>query len=410
MISVKTVESSQLLTFNAQLVLVSWAMTARKLMRLAEFPRDLPANVPTLDGIRGTAVLIVIASHLPVLLRYQSVTPWHLLNRLLSGGFLGVDIFFVLSGFLITSLLLKEHSNNLQINLSHFYARRARRLLPALYLLLVVDFAISVVEKSSLTGQWNETWTSILYLNNWYYVLPWLRHGSTNFESNLGHLWSLAVEEQFYLLWPMVLILLLKFRRSKVVVPIFIALFIVAVVLHRTVLWHDHVSWMVILIRTDARLDSLLVGALLAFFFRHVDVHKTVLKWLAYAALPLFIMSAYQGPSSPIFYSSGFTLVAFAVFVMILASIEQAWIVSRVLEQSWLRFIGRISYGLYLWHFVVFMFLSKHFFVGPRIFRIIVGLSITLAITLMSWYVVEQPALRLKNRRFQKFSHSGVGS
>ena len=167
---------------------------------------------------------------------------------------------------------------------------------------------------------------------------------------------------------------------------------------------------MVILIRTDARLDSLLVGALLAFFFRHVDVHKTVLKWLAYAALPLFIMSAYQGPSSPIFYSSGFTLVAFAVFVMILASIEQAWIVSRVLEQSWLRFIGRISYGLYLWHFVVFMFLSKHFFVGPRIFRIIVGLSITLAITLMSWYVVEQPALRLKNRRFQKFSHSGVGS
>jgi peptidoglycan/LPS O-acetylase OafA/YrhL len=292
-----------------------------------------------------------------------------LLNRLLSGGFLGVDIFFVLSGFLITSLLLKEHSNNLQINLSHFYARRALRLLPALYLLLAVDFAISVVEKSSLTGQWNETWTSILYLNNWYYVLPWLRNGSTNFESNLGHLWSLAVEEQFYLLWPMVLILLLKFRRSKVVVPIFIALFIVAVVLRRTVLWHDHVSWMVILIRTDARLDSLLMGALLAFFFRYVDVHKTILKWLAYAALPLFIMSAYQGPSSPIFYSSGFTLVAFAVFVMILASIEQAWIVSRVLEQSWLRFIGRISYGLYLWHFVVFYVFEQAFFRGAAHFQ-----------------------------------------
>ena len=375
-------------------------------MVLAEFPRDLPAHVPALDGIRGTAVLIVVASHLPVLLRYQAVTPWKSLNQLLSGGFLGVDIFFVLSGFLITSLLLMERSNNARISLLNFYARRALRLLPALYLLLAVDAAIAVFEKSPLSGQWNETWTSLLYLNNWYYVWPWLRHGSVNFESNLGHLWSLAVEEQFYLLWPMVLIMLLKFRRPKVLAPIFIALFVGAIVLRRTILFHNHVNWMVILIRTDARLDSLLIGALLALFYRHVIVHKTVLKLTAYAALPFFIVTAYQGPSNSFLYTSGFTLVAVAILVMILASVEQAWSVSGVLEQSWLRFTGRISYGLYLWHFVVFTFLSKHFFVGPRIFRIFVGLSITMAITMMSWYLVEQPALRFKNRRFHKTTKS----
>jgi peptidoglycan/LPS O-acetylase OafA/YrhL len=324
------------------------------------------------------------------------------------GGFLGVDIFFVLSGFLITSLLLIERSNNSRISLSNFYARRALRLLPALYLLLAVDAAISVFEKQSLSGQWNETWTSLLYLNNWYYVWPWLRHGSVNFESNLGHLWSLAVEEQFYLLWPMVLMLLLKFRRLKVFAPIFITVFIGAVVLRRTILWNDDVNWIVILIRTDARLDSLLMGALLALFYRHIVVHKTVLKLMAYTALPIFIVIAYQGPSNTFLYTSGFTFVAVAILVMILASVEQAWLVSQVLEQSWLRFIGRISYGLYLWHYVVFTFLSKHFFVGPRIFRIAIGLAITLAITLTSWYLVEQPALRFKNRRFHKLTKSST--
>ena len=383
-------------------------MTPRKLMVLADIPRDLPVHVPALDGIRGLAVLFVVASHLPVLLSYQAVTPWNFLNRLLSGGFLGVDIFFVLSGFLITSLLLMERSNHARISLPRFYARRALRLLPALYLLLAVDLVISVFEKSSLSGQWNETWTSLLYLNNWYYVWPWLRHGSLNFESNLGHLWSLAVEEQFYLIWPMVLMLLLKLRRTKVLSPLVIVLFISAIVLRRTALWHAHVFWMVILIRTDARLDSLLIGALLALFYRYVVVNKTVLKLFAYAALPLFIVIAYQGPNSSFFYTSGFTLVAVVVLVMILASVEQAWLVCQVLEQSWLRFIGRISYGIYLWHFVVFTFLSKHFFVGPRAIRILIGLSITLAITMTSWYLVEQPALRLKNRRFQKSSELGT--
>jgi len=377
-------------------------------MVLADIPRDLPVHVPALDGIRGLAVLFVVASHLPVLLSYQAVTPWNFLNRLLSGGFLGVDIFFVLSGFLITSLLLMERSNHARISLPRFYARRALRLLPALYLLLAVDLVISVFEKSSLSGQWNETWTSLLYLNNWYYVWPWLRHGSLNFESNLGHLWSLAVEEQFYLIWPMVLMLLLKLRRTKVLSPLVIVLFISAIVLRRTALWHAHVFWMVILIRTDARLDSLLIGALLALFYRYVVVNKTVLKLFAYAALPLFIVIAYQGPNSSFFYTSGFTLVAVVVLVMILASVEQAWLVCQVLEQSWLRFIGRISYGIYLWHFVVFTFLSKHFFVGPRAIRILIGLSITLAITMTSWYLVEQPALRLKNRRFQKSSELGT--
>lgn len=363
-------------------------------------PRDLPRHLSALDGIRALAVLAVIASHFPVLLGYQQPTPWSWLNKLIRGGFLGVDVFFVLSGFLITSLLLTEHSRFRQINLRYFFARRALRLFPALYLLLAIDFIIAIYEKTSLFGQWNITWATVLYLNNWYFVWPSLRHGPANFHTNLGHLWSLSVEEQFYLVWPITIYLSMKLKKTEKFLPIFIVLLISFVVVHRTLLWHDNVFYMRILIRTDARLDSLLVGALLALCFRYLQISLKILRWSAYIALPLFLVIAYQGPESPFFYTIGFTIVALLALIMIYASVERTWGLNTFLEHKWLTFIGKISYGLYLWHFVVFTFLSKHFFVGPRVTRISVGLLLTFAITLFSYFLVEKPFLRLKDRRF----------
>lgn len=380
---------------------LTYVSASRGLKIRGNTPRDLPSHLPSLDGIRALAVLAVIASHLPVLLSYQHPTPWPWLNKFISGGFLGVDVFFVLSGFLITSLLLKEHSRFGQIKLSHFFARRALRLFPALYLLLAIDFLIAIYEKTSLSGQWNITWATVLYLNNWYFVWPSLRNGPADFQTNLGHLWSLSVEEQFYLVWPIVIFLIMKLKKVKTFLTIFVVVLMTLVAIRRTMLWHDNNFYLEILIRTDARLDSLLMGALLAVCFRYIQVSTKMLRWGAYASLPVFVLIAYQGPESPFFYTIGFTIVAMLAFIMIYAAVEQAWGINRILEHKWLTFIGQISYGLYLWHFVVFTFLSKHFFVGPRVMRISVGLLITFAITLLSWFFVEKPFLRLKNRRFQ---------
>jgi peptidoglycan/LPS O-acetylase OafA/YrhL len=368
--------------------------------------RDLPSHLPSLDGIRALAVLAVIASHIPVLLSYQHPTPWSWLNKFISGGFLGVDVFFVLSGFLITSLLLKEHSRFGRIKLSHFFARRALRLFPALYVLLAIDFLIAIYEKTSLSGQWNITWVTVLYMNNWYFVWSSLRTGPADFQTNLGHLWSLSVEEQFYLVWPVFIFLIMKLKRVKIFLPLFIILLIALVAIRRTMLWYDNNFYLEILIRTDARLDSLLVGALLAICFRYIQISSKMLCWAAYISLPIFAVIAHQGPESPFFYTFGFTIVALLVFIMIYASVEQAWGVNKFLERKWLTFIGRISYGLYLWHFVVFTFLSKHFFVGPRVMRISVGLLSTFAITLLSWFFIEKPFLRLKDRRFSSAKQS----
>ena len=193
----------------------------------------------------------------------------------------------------------------------------------------------------------------------------------------------------------------MKLKKVKTFLTIFIVVLMTLVAIRRTMLWHDNNFYLEILIRTDARLDSLLMGALLAVCFRYIQVSTKMLRWGAYASLPVFVLIAYQGPESPFFYTIGFTIVAMLAFIMIYAAVEQAWGINRILEHKWLTFIGQISYGLYLWHFVVFTFLSKHFFVGPRVMRISVGLLITFAITLLSWFLVEKPFLRLKNRRFQ---------
>lgn len=371
-----------------------------KLIRRRENPLNLSAGIPALDGIRGLAVLAVIASHLPVLFGYRQVTPWAQVNRVIAGGFLGVDVFFVLSGFLITSLLLREYSISGRVNLKHFFIRRAIRLLPALYLLLIIDFVIALLNGTSLSGQWNITWATILNLNNWYFVFPILRHGPADFKSNLGHLWSLSVEEQFYLFWPAVLIVFVKWQKTRSFLPVLIAILISLVMLRRIILWQEDVSYLVILIRTDARLDSLLVGALMAFGFRDLLIDQRVLRVCAYVSLPIFFGLAFQGPGSSLLDSVGFTLVALVAMIMIYASVENAWGLCRLFEVRWLVFVGKISYGLYLWHFVIFDFISSNVGTDSRFLRSTFAFMAVLATTLFSWFYVEKPLLLLKERKY----------
>ena len=204
---------------------------------------------PALDGVRAVAVALVVLGHVDDILLPGGRDP-------LPGGFLGVDLFFVLSGFLITRLLLDERTGTGRVALGGFYQRRAARLLPAVALLLVghalwVSFADVGVTRAM---EIDSVLVVGLYVSNWAHQL----HRDLAF--GLGHLWSLSVEEQFYLVWPF---LIWATRRRPGWLWAVIGLGVGVAIGTRHQLWNDGVNWLLIYIRTDTRMDALLVGCAL---------------------------------------------------------------------------------------------------------------------------------------------------
>ena len=368
----------------------------------ARSEQNLPAHVPALDGIRGVAVMLVFISHLHMILSpeltFREVTPWKFINRTFEAGFLGVDIFFVLSGFLITSLLLKERSSNQSGMVSRFYKRRALRLLPALYALLIVDFFVSRWENFPRDIQWRTTWHALLYLNNWNIV--W-NFGAT--QDDLGHLWSLGIEEQFYIVWPIVMITIAALKIPPKIAISLTAIFAVFVTWHRLDLWNNGVSWLFLYVRTDARVDSLLIGATFAYVYRHYRVPPKILNLLATSSFISLVYIKYRFaslPLHPFLFEGGFTVIAVLAGIIILAAAEGSWFANRVLISRPLTVIGKVSYGLYLWHLPVFFVLGRHVTSGPKPLRILIGIVIASAVTSLSWYFVEKPFLNIKNRKY----------
>ena len=361
--------------------------------------QNLPTHVPALDGVRGVAVMLVFISHFHWILSkktgYSQVTPWKFINRTFEAGFLGVDIFFVLSGFLITSLLLKDHANKQPGMVGRFYKRRALRLLPALYALLIVDFFVAWLESARMDFQWRTTWRALLYLNNWNVV--WNFRGSRN---DLGHLWSLGIEEQFYIVWPAVVLLMLALKLHHQIIITVLSLAIAAIVVHRINLWNDDIYWLFIYIRTDTRVDSLLVGALFAYVYRHYRVPSQVLNWAATLCFAGLMYIKYELDASPFIMKTGFTVIAVLAGIIILAGAEGAWFANRVLISRPLTIIGKVSYGLYLWHLPVFLILGRHVTSGPKPLRILAGIIVASVVTVISWFFIEKPFLNLKNRRY----------
>ena len=361
--------------------------------------QNLPTHVPALDGVRGVAVMLVFISHFHWILSkktgYSQVTPWKFINRTFEAGFLGVDIFFVLSGFLITSLLLKDHANKQPGMVGRFYKRRALRLLPALYALLIVDFFVAWLESARMDFQWRTTWRALLYLNNWNVV--WNFRGS---RKDLGHLWSLGIEEQFYIVWPAVVLLMLALKLHHQIIITVLSLAIAAIVVHRINLWNDDIYWLFIYIRTDTRVDSLLVGALFAYVYRHYRVPSQVLNWAATLCFAGLMYIKYELDASPFIMKTGFTVIAVLAGIIILAASEGAWFANRVLISRPLTIIGKVSYGLYLWHLPVFLILGRHVTSGPKPLRILAGIIVASVVTVISWFFIEKPFLNLKNRRY----------
>jgi peptidoglycan/LPS O-acetylase OafA/YrhL len=319
-------------------------------------------------------------------------------------GFLGVDAFFVLSGFLITGLLLREQMTSGRVGIGGFYQRRALRLLPALIVLLGVHVVYTWIHDASMAIERHSDFAVLFYYSN-----TWLLR--TPMTPSLGPLWSLAVEEQFYLVWPLVVVLFLGIRRRTSIVVSTTVVLIATVCVYRAMLWAHGTSRFVVYTRVTTRADALLMGALLAQLWVRGLTPKRGITWFAWPALALYLYFVFHGISGDFLHRGGYTLVALMIAVVILAVLETSWKVNAVLRFRPLREIGRLSYGLYIWHLFVFYAVLYYAHTASDAARVTLALTVTALACVTSWLFVEQPFLQWKvrlDRRADAPSHDAV--
>jgi peptidoglycan/LPS O-acetylase OafA/YrhL len=345
---------------------------------------------PALDGLRGLAVAGVLLFH----------------GGHLTGGYLGVDAFFVLSGFLITSLLLAESRTRGRVVLGAFWARRARRLLPALgcVLLFVGLYAAVLAKPTELATIRGDALATIAYVANWRAIATshdyWALFRSP---SPLDHAWSLSIEEQFYVVWPLLVALLLVASRTRMsarrIRTVAIALAIASFVWSQILFDPNNPSR--VYYGTDTRVASILIGAALAAWLasrgevrsRRVRAGLEVVAIMGFALLML--AWARLSGSSTFLYRGGLFACAVATAVVIAAAVHsRRGPLNRVLSFGPLCALGLISYGVYLWHWPIYVVLDQsrvHLGGWPLL---AVQITVTIAIAIVSFHLVERPIRR----------------
>lgn len=356
---------------------------------------------PALDGLRGVAILAVLAVHT------NHLVGWSILK----GGNIGVDIFFVLSGFLITSILINEWNYAGTLNLKNFYVRRFLRLVPALLLMVLIVHPASnlLFSAEEAADTRSATGWALSYLTDFVIAFfPKVGLGA------LRHTWSLAMEEQFYLLWPPLLIVLLKTGASKKQLVLLTLSLALLSAFHRAALFQSGASLARTYYGIDARADALLIGCAggMAVTWGLLGKMSRAIKPAIALVLLLLVVSDY---STPFMHRGGFTVLAFAAVLIVINVVtgEEGTTLRRVLESRLLVWIGRISYGAYLWHYPVFK--ASKYLTAPAPAKIVFALIVTFGVSALSFYFMESPLLRLK-RRFgpkpikQANHHADLGS
>ncbi len=376
-------------------------------------PRTGPSisYIPALDGIRGVAMIVIMGYHGGVFLT--------------SGGFYSLDTFFALSGFLITSLLITEWRRTTSVRLRAFWARRARRLLPALLVMLlgVAIFAAFLFPQGTYPGLRGDALASLFYYANWHFIVTGSNYfNQTGFTSPLNHMWSLAVEEQFYLVWPLVVLAVFKFSRSLRVLLIVCLAGAFASAVEMAILYSG-ADVNRVYYGTDTRAQSLLIGAALAVSLslwgdrrRRVGTMPRLddpvrrlggdPAWAAQTALGrgLVLAVGVLGVAASVAlwtkvsyneafaFQGGFLLAALATTAVLFSVVcFQRSLLARCLSVGPLRYVGRISYGMYLWHFPLFIYVdnARTGLTGYSLFAL--RAIATVAIATVSFYVVERP-------------------
>jgi peptidoglycan/LPS O-acetylase OafA/YrhL len=346
---------------------------------------------PWLDGLRGVAILLVLGGHL----------------HLLGGGFVGVDVFFVLSGFLITSLLVEEWQRRGSISFPRFYLRRALRLLPALLTLLLACYLLTVLFRPADEAVFRkEMVVAACYVANW----PTLHQTGL---PTLGHTWSLSLEEQFYLLWPWLLYGLLRSGLGRRETVLLVCLGIAASAAVRGVLYAGHAATesekLTLVMRLyyglDTRADALLVGCLVALLAAWGMLPRSARSRAATGAgsllcLALLAQTAWVSHFFHAQYYYGrFTLTALLVGVLLVRLLSgRLRLVTPVLESGALVSVGRISYALYLFHMPVIHWLRPAGLGWDYPAETLLAAGLSFGAAVLSYYAVERPFLRLKHR------------
>jgi peptidoglycan/LPS O-acetylase OafA/YrhL len=357
-----------------------------------EHPRERRA---ALDGVRAFAVAAVIAFH-------AGLPRAH-------GGFLGVDVFFVLSGFLITSLLVSEYDSRREISLPRFYVRRAKRLLPALALvsIAIVVMANLITPPGYYQSLRQDAVAALLYYSNWHLMAT----GHSYFTilappTPFTHTWSLAIEEQFYIVWPLVLLAIFRWRRSLVALGTIAAAAGVASSL--LMAYGAHAHWPInrLYYGTDTHAMGLLFGAATSCALyeairpssptKRIEAIRRVLRVagpIGAVAVLAVVVTAY-GTSRWLFYVGFFAVAvgasAMVAYLVVLPRSGPA----RLLALAPIVYVGQISYGLYLWHFPIFQWLTSYWTGLDPVGLFAVRISCTVAAAVISFHFVEMPIRR----------------
>lgn len=347
--------------------------------------KEQTKELPSLNGLRALSIFFVVFHHLGQKNFFIGLNDYFILrlfSSFLQDGQLGVNIFFVISGFLITTLLIKEEQTNNKINLKNFYIRRSLRIFPAFYFLLLVYFILQ------LLGH--------LYFTNlsWFTSLTYLKYFNRGSDLLSGHFWSLSVEEHYYMFWPVIFIAGLKLRRN-----VLLAL-IITVILIKSITFYYPISWINDL-NIFTRIDAIAIGCLFAIY-KYEIINIIGNKWnyvFLVSSICIFVLHFIPNKfliTQPVFIfhvlgSAHGTIANFFIGLLILFSIygtKGLWY--KFLNFKILNHIGNLSYSIYLWQQIV-IYNPFGYKLNPiEILFVIYILAIT------SFYIIEKPFLKLK--------------
>ena len=353
-------------------------------------------RINSLDGLRGFSILLVLVSH--------TFLPYTF------GGFIGVDIFFVLSGFLITTLLIEEHKQTNKINFKRFYMRRFLRLAPALVSVIICFYLYSqyFLEGPQQSNAYMAVAGSLFNVANLATAYDWFSM------SYLLPTWSLSIEEQFYVIWPLLLLCLLKFTKNQKHLIVYLSLIILLLWINRTLLVLNDASIHRLYFGTDTHSDGLFVGCLAALLAdqRHkfnTAIFQCIRKWQV--LIPITAIVFYMASTITLDKEIRSLYIWYFPLLEIVSAMLISYLylqknnrITFLLSNKYLVWLGSISYGLYLWHWLIFRVIADTGVTG--IFIALYGAIISIIVASLSFYFMEKPILKIKAENYSSTQYS----
>jgi peptidoglycan/LPS O-acetylase OafA/YrhL len=354
--------------------------------------REKARYITGFDGIRAISVIGVIL--------------YHILPEVMKGGYLGVVVFFVLSGYLITDLMLQEYERDQGIDILGFYQRRMRRLFPALIAILLGSSIYMVFfQRDLMTNFRGVTWSTLTYLNNWWQIF----NGASYFDhfinsSPFTHIWSLAIEGQFYFIWPIIFIVLLKITKNhRAIFTFLIGLSIISAI-WMAILFSPNADPSRVYYGTDTRIFSILIGVAFAFIMpsnrmKHelVPKAKRTLNQIGLGALAILLfLFFFLNDKTPFIYYGGMWLISLISVVLVLVCAHPGSNLNRWLTNPVFTYLGKRSYGIYLYQYPIMIFfetkvkdINQHLMIYS-----LIEIALILIVSELSYRFIEVPLKR----------------